>query len=218
MDLMFALPDQTMDEWKSTIDVITELDIQHISAYSLIIEEGTPFYENADRLNLPDDDAAAEMYLETQKMMRSKKFEQYEISNYAKQGYECKHNLGYWKGTPYIGFGLGASSFISNMRFTNDILIDEYITNVNEGQYKRIDEYDASADAYTEFVILGLRLNKGFSCRDFEERFDRDIFSIFEKELNMFLENGLLERRGDNIFIPDKHLLVSNRIMSEFCR
>lgn len=216
-DLMFAIPDQTCGMWRDTLEDMMRFDIQHISAYSLILEEGTRLYDNRYSLNLCSEDDAAVMYEDTAAVLGKYGFKRYEISNYAKEGFECRHNSGYWTGIPYMGFGLGASSYEDCTRFRNTDDIIKYNKTAYEPLKLRTDIQKMSdADRYSEYMILGLRMTTGVSVSEFKRRFDRDIFDVFKHELDRHLSMGTLALRDDNIYIPERYLFVSNSILSDF--
>ena len=217
VDLMFAIPDQNRKIWIETLEKVTELDISHISAYSLILEEGTKLYDCRDSLKLCPDDECALMYEDTLRVLRKHGFERYEISNYSKKGYECRHNIGYWTGTFYKGFGIGASSYENNIRFKNTDDINKYIDFQADYEKAKCDIIRLdSEDLYSEFVILGLRLTKGISVSEFGKRFNKDIFDIFGTELRKHIKLGTLIYKNDRIYISERYMFVSNSILSDF--
>lgn len=216
-DLMFAIPDQTSKMWIETLEKAAELEIPHISAYSLILEEGTRLYNRRDSLKLCSEEECALMYEDTLRILRQHGFERYEISNYSKKGYECRHNIGYWTGAYYKGFGIGASSYENNMRYKNTEDIKKYISIQDDYEDARCDiiELDNN-DLYSEFVILGLRLTNGISVKEFEKRFDKTIFEVFDSELKKHIELGTLIYKNNRIYIPETYMFVSNSILSDF--
>lgn len=216
-DLMFAIPDQTRKIWSETLEKTAELNISHISAYSLILEEGTRLYDCRDSLRLASEDECALMYEDTLRILRRYGFERYEISNYSKKGYECRHNIGYWTGSFYKGFGLGASSYENNIRFKNTDDINKYINIQSDYENAKYDiiELDNN-DLYSEFVILGLRLTRGISVKEFEKRYNKDIFDVFEAELKKHIKLGTLIYKNNKIYIPERYMFVSNSILSDF--
>ena len=173
IDLMSALPGQTCESWKETLSRVTDLDPEHISAYSLIIEEGTPFGERygseEGRKLLPDEDSEREMYHETKRFLKDCGYERYEISNYAKPGRECRHNIGYWTGVPYLGLGLGASSYLDGCRFTVNPDMKQYLEE-KPGMFTDIEKL-TKKDMEEEFFYVGLRMTAGVSLSEFERRF-----------------------------------------------
>lgn len=206
VDLMSALPGQTVAQWKRTMEQVTKLEPEHISAYSLIVEEGTPFYEtyaNHPEL-LPSEDEEREMYYETKAFLASRGYERYEVSNYAKPGYECRHNLSYWNRTDYLGLGLGASSLLGNVRKTNQTELSEYLKGNFEGEEERL----TSKAAMEEYFFLGLRKMEGVKWTDYRPQ--------YEKIVNKLLGEGLLEESGDQIRLTEYGIDVSNYVLSEF--
>ena len=170
IDLMSAIPDQTYEGWIHNLRTVAGLDPEHISAYSLIIEEGTPFASRT--LNLPDEDAEYNMYEATAQILREYGFEQYEISNYAKKGRKCRHNVGYWIRQDYLGFGLGASSLYGKERFANTQDMKKYLENSRTPEKIREKEPPLTReDEMAEFMFLGLRMTRGISKAEFERQF-----------------------------------------------
>ncbi len=216
IDLMFALPGQTLYEWEQTLDYAGRLDVSHISAYSLKIEEGTLFYDIRDSLELPDDETAAKMYDVTAEILGRYGFERYEISNYAKNGAECRHNLGYWTLTPYLGLGLAAASFTGTHRFANTSDPVKYMRNCSNPDLLKENICCVKNELENEFMILGLRLAKGVSAKEFYDRFGSDIYHFFGNRLSRLIKSSFLIQEGDYIRIPEKYFFVSNSIMSEF--
>lgn len=216
IDMMYGLPYQTVEEWQYELEEISELDIRHISAYSLILEEETPMYKLKDELEFPDEDAVAEMFAGTKRILSANGFQRYEISNYAKSGYESKHNTGYWTGIPYLGLGLGAASYFNDLRWSNTSDIYKYLSLSNGGGIEESIQPLSIKDKQSEFVILGLRLTEGISCSCFSEKFKEDIFEIYGKELTKHIKCGTLVREDDRIYIPDEYMFVSNSIMADF--
>ena len=214
-DLMYGIPNQNLKSLDKTLNVIREYKIQHISAYTLKIEEGTPFSHM--RLNIVNDDECADMYEYIVKFLKSEGFNRYEISNFSKPGYESGHNLKYWNCDDYIGFGAGAHSLISGERFSNIKNSDEYIEKIN-AEKSVIDNKRVLSDfeKMSEFVFLGLRLSGGVSVSEFKKRFSFDIYDIFKTQLDRNIRRGTIIKKNDRLIIPDKFVFVSNAIMSEF--
>lgn len=218
VDLMSALPGQTVESWLETLKKVAALEPEHISAYSLIIEEGTPFYEkyggNRGEGVLPDEDSEREMYHKTKTVLKELGYERYEISNYARSGKECRHNIGYWTGVPYLGLGLGAHSYVNGCRFSNVSDLDKY---VSEAPGHRSDEYRLTMqDMQEEFFYVGLRLTRGVSVKEFEERFEVTVESVYPGLLEELIRNGVAEMEGDYFRLTDFGLDISNRVMAEF--
>lgn len=298
VDLMSALPGQDLHSWKSTLRKVLLLRPEHISAYSLIIEEGTPFYErygagaasagrggaghrpvpgkNAEGMEetekgadgakgaravqdirgtretrevrdakgtraareirtasgaraareaddafwppLPDEDTDREMYRQTKEILAAQGYERYEISNYAKPGYECRHNCGYWTGVDYVGLGLGASSYLDGYRYRNVDDIREYLSlDLTEpGAAARDIHHQSLEEQMEEFMFLGLRMSKGVSGSEFFQRFDRNMWNVYEKPLAQLEAQQLIEIHYPQIRLTDRGVDVSNRVLSEF--
>lgn len=220
VDLMSALPGQTVQSWKNTLRKVMMLKPEHISAYSLIIEEGTPFYDryHADQSAFPDEEMDREMYHLTKEIMEAQGFERYEISNYAKPGYECRHNIGYWTGVDYLGLGLGASSYTHGFRYHNVTDIDEYLSlDLSEGGAAARDIQKMSEkEQIEEFMFLGLRMMKGVSGSEFFERFGLNLWSIYGEVFDRLAAQGLLEVRKPEVRLTELGIDVSNMVLSEF--
>ena len=251
VDLMSALPGQTLKSWQDTLQKVTALRPEHISAYSLIIEEGTPFYERFaedERIReegghprlLPEEDVERQMYELTETFLHTKGYERYEISNYAKPGYECRHNCGYWIRKDYLGLGLGASSLVEHQRFQNTSELKTYLEQEYspqcEGQHERIAEtiqlqeetgltqtghhihietLDKKSEM-EEFMFLGLRKTKGISKKEFIERFGCSMDSVYGKPLIESMKQGMMKEEGDRVFLTQDGTLVSNQVLCEF--
>lgn len=218
IDLMSALPNQTMETWQETLKKVTALNPEHISAYSLIIEPGTPFYEAYEEHPelLPSEEEDREMYAWTKKWLQSKGYERYEISNYAKKGKECRHNNFYWTGVSYLGFGIGASSLYRNIRYTN---ISDRFTYIKEENLDAIREEvheNTIEEQMEEFAFLGLRRMEGISKLEFLQRFHRTIEDVYGDVLTKYILQGFLEQKGDKIRLTDEGIDVSNVILAEF--
>ncbi len=198
VDLMAALPYQTVESYTTGLRKIIRLAPEHISAYSLILEEGTPFYQkyNSGCYPLPDEEQERLMYRETEQILAQAGYERYEISNYAKKGYACRHNLVYWQGGDYLGLGLGSSSYMDGVRFHNTT---DFNTYVNQGTYVE-DREELSVQAkMEEFMFLGLRVMAGVSGTEFEKRFGKTMEDVYGDVLRKHEEEGLLqiERKED---------------------
>ena len=215
VDLMSALPGQDVHSWKTTLKKVMMLKPEHISAYSLIIEEGTPFAEC--ELDLPDEDTEYQMYEDTAGILAEYGYQQYEISNYAKDGYACRHNIGYWKRTEYLGLGLGASSLYGENRFSNTRDMQEYLGFSGNTERIRKDVLKLSLkDQIEEFMYLGLRMTEGISEIDFEQNFGQKLENIYGSVLQKYKETGFLEKTGANWRFTRKGIHVSNHILAEF--
>lgn len=234
VDLMAALPYQTVESYTTGLRKIIRLAPEHISAYSLILEEGTPFYQkyNSGCYPLPDEEQERLMYRETEQILAQAGYERYEISNYAKKGYACRHNLVYWQGGDYLGLGLGSSSYMDGVRFHNTT---DFNTYVNQGAYVE-DREELSVQAkMEEFMFLGLRVMAGVSGTEFEKRFGKTMEDVYGDILRKHEEEGLLqiERKEDRkeaaaaepakgktniekVMLTTKGVDVSNYVFADF--
>lgn len=265
VDLMSALPGQDVHSWKNTLRKVVMLKPEHISAYSLIIEEGTPFYDwfgGEDALEgssgkggleggipgggtkagrredalvgnilpgdgrmrrmelppLPDEDTDREIYHLTRQFLAAQGFERYEISNYARPGYECRHNIGYWTGVDYLGLGMGASSYIGGYRYHNTADFGEYLSlNLKKGGAAARDIMELSVEEkMEEFMFLGLRMMRGVSGSEFLGRFGRNMWNLYAVALRRLEGQGLIEIHTPWVRLTDKGIDVSNRVLCEF--
>lgn len=223
IDLISGIPHQTMDSFKESLKKVGDLNPNHISVYSLIIEEGTPFYEmygpeGKFKDSLPNEDIDREMYHFTKEYLSTLGYNRYEISNYAKENKESRHNLKYWKGNNYYGFGIAAASLVDNIRYKNTDNLKEYIDAMGSPEKIRItQEILDIEDCMSEYMILGLRLIKGVSPKEFKARFNEDMENKYGDILNKYLNMGLLHTTIDgNFALTDKGLDVSNSVMEEF--
>jgi oxygen-independent coproporphyrinogen-3 oxidase len=244
VDIMSALPGQDLASYGRTLAKVLELQPEHISAYSLIVEEGTPLSESEELLSmLPSQKLDRRMYQYTKNVLESMGYERYEFSNYAKKGYECRHNIGYWTGASYLGLGLGASSYYEGMRFHNMTGLEAYerlllaSSDDIEGSKPLSDdmEYrnphsdgrilnklreevipDTLRSRMEEFMFLGLRLTKGVSEDDFYTRFGYRMEDIYGDVLFRYAGQGLLKREQSRVALTDAGIDVSNYILADF--
>lgn len=215
VDLMCALPDQTYEGWIRNLRKVAALHPEHISAYSLIIEEGTPFAKR--KLNLPDEDTEYRMYEDTAGILAEYGYEQYEISNYAKKALACQHNVGYWTRKEYLGLGLGAASLWGNQRFSNTSDFSAYLKESGSPEKIRENRETLSLeDEMSEFMFLGLRMTEGVSKAEFLEGFGTPIESVYGNVLDKYKSVGLLEEKEGRIFLTRAGIHVSNGVMAEF--
>ena len=219
VDLITAVPDQTERSYRQSLEQVMELQPEHISAYSLIIEPGTPFeiLEEEGKLLLPDEDEERRMYGLTEDILEKHGYGRYEISNYSKPGFECRHNIGYWQRKDYLGLGLGASSLIGNHRFTNTTDMSIYI----EGKYTTDGWYSDSEvlsvqNEMEEFMFLGLRMIHGICEQDFEFLFGKKIMTVYGEVIEKHVEQGLLKRSQGQIYLTKEGLNLANQVMSDF--
>lgn len=215
VDLMFSLPNQTLKDWTETLENVISLKPDHISAYSLIVEEGTPFFDkfSSNEFSYPSDEEDRQMYYKAKEFLLQNSFNQYEISNFSASGKKCFHNITYWKRREYIGFGLGAHSFIENSRFSNTTDFDKYISGSETVSFK---EELKPSDSYSEFMFLGLRMNEGIKCSDFQKAFNKNIYDIYSNEISKLKNLGLLAVSNDNIRLTEKGIDLSNQVFVEF--
>lgn len=243
VDLMSALPGQTLESYRSTLNKVIELNPEHISAYSLIVEDGTPMEERVEQnlVTLPDEDTEREMYYLTREVALKNGYNRYEISNYAKTGYECRHNEGYWKRVEYLGFGLGAASLYQNKRYSNVSNLNEYIGLLLDGgndedyyggMVYQDDVWDiqedtlnilhgkistlSNKDMMEEFMFLGLRMTEGVSEEKFKMDFGRNIDKVYGYVIEKLEKQHLLEKKDGRIKLTDRGVDISNYVMSEF--
>lgn len=215
LDLMYGLPDQTMDDWKRTLECAAKFGTEHISCYSLKVEEGTPFAKR--KLNLPDDDMVADMYECAVDFLAENGYDRYEISNFSKRGFESRHNLKYWQCDDFVGLGAGAFSCAEGVRFSNVADLSEYIECIETtGSAIENKEVLSDFDKMSEFVFLGLRLKGGISEKEFEIRFKLNIDEIFGMQIEKYRKMGFLIRENGIIRFSDKGFFVSNTILSDF--
>jgi len=220
-DLIFGLPGQSNQDLIQSIDLIDDLLLTHISAYSLKVEENTPFYnmQKKGKLQLPSDDEEREMYYTLRKILKTKGFEQYELSNFSKVGWESRHNLIYWENQPYLGFGVAAHSKIEMKRFSNSEDINVYIK-ANENNleiHENIVDISKEEDLF-ETIILGLRLNKGIDIKAIERNYQIDFFKKYHLAINRLLDLNLivLESKNKIIKLTEGGMDFSNRVFLEF--
>lgn len=207
LDLMIAIPQQTKSSLIDSVKFCAELGVEHISAYILKIEQGTPFYANKDKLCLPNDDEQAEMYLLACEKIEELGYRQYEISNFAKPGKESRHNLKYWNGDEYLGIGSAAHSFLNKERFFYNRSFEEF--------YKGITHSDGEGGSLEEYAMLRLRLCEGLTNKGCKEKFGCNIPQEFYKNAEKFKNSDLLLSDENGIRFTKKGFLVSNALISE---
>ena len=200
LDVMVGVPDSTVDSLKASLDFADSSGVPHISAYLLKIEEGTYFFRNAHKLNIPDEDETADMYLFMSEYLKEKGYLHYEVSNFCKEGFHSRHNMKYWEGVPYLGFGPAAHSFFSGKRFYFPSDISSFINGEKA-------VYDGEGGDGEESVLLGLRTYKGISLSDKNEK--------FIKKAELFAENGFAKIKGERFSLTAEGFLLSNSIISE---
>lgn len=238
IDIMSDIPGQTMRSYLDTLEKVLRCGPEHISSYSLIVEEGTPLAASKELLSLiPDEDADREMYNVTDKLLKAGGYHRYEISNYSKHGYECRHNIVYWTLGEYIGIGIGAASFLYGRRYTNTSDIGSYVDTmerchdldtfgdpvVNSGKVRNIldkmrcIEESLNADRLMEeYMFLGLRMISGVSAEKFNDYFGHSIYDIYGPVIDKYKNSGHLEDDHGLIRLTKKGIDVSNTILADF--
>lgn len=244
IDLMSALPGQSLEKYLASLHKVIQLKPEHISAYSLIIEKGTPFYEKYkfDAVKreagmptefLPSEDTEYEIYEKTQDILTKAGYQHYEISNYARPGFECRHNIGYWKRKDYLGLGLGASSCMDNVRYSNLRSLDSYIEETKHIQKLRLQSDESTlmeyatnlhetADAITriaqmeEFMFLGLRMTDGIARAEFASTFGMQIEAIYNDVLPTLIAQELVEQKAGQIRLTKRGTDISNYVLAQF--
>ncbi len=216
IDIMSDLPTQTFKSYGSTLARVLSFAPEHISAYSLILEENTPFFYDEEIKHLiPDEEIDRKMYAQTKKLLSISGYNRYEISNYSKTGYECRHNLTYWSGGEYIGIGLGSSGYIDGYRYSNISNMKEYIAARSED--KVYDRHVLSRkDMIEEYMFLGLRKIKGISIEEFSSRFEENIYDLYGDIINKYVDMELLIADKDNLRFTDKGIDISNQVLLDF--
>ena len=224
VDLMSSLPGQSEASWENTLKKTVALKPEHISAYSLIIEEGTPFYEKYGKEAearaqgkacsiLPDEDAERNMYYATERILKEAGMHRYEISNYAKPGRESVHNCGYWMRREYVGFGLGASSQLKQLRYKNTECLEDYL----KGDFSKKELLVLTKDnQIEETMYLGLRMMEGIDLLNFEKTFGVSAEIIYKKELTQLIKQELICKEDGRLRLTDRGIDLSNRVLAEF--
>ena len=222
VDLISAIPKQTLGSWEYTLKRVVALEPEHISAYSLIVEEGTPFANRygegcPGEKDLPGEEEERKIYYRTEEILKQAGYHRYEISNYAKTGKESLHNLGYWERKEYLGLGLGAASLIENTRYHNTDNLNFYIEHSAEPNVIQEDRDELSFTArMEEFMFLGLRKMQGVSEMEFALNFGKTIDESYNQQMAHLIEKGLLIRKDGRIMLTKKGIDVSNSVFSEF--
>jgi len=211
VDLMYALPDQTLSRFEESIVCVAELSPEHISLYGLKIEEGTPFWAQRGQLTLPDEDSELAMYLACSEILSKYGYHKYEISNFSKKGYESRHNLRYWHGEEYLGFGVAAHSYFEDERFGNSRDLAAFLR--GEDIVEECVRLDAR-EKRNEYLMLRLRLSEGIDEQELMTRFDLS-FDELSPSLTLWIAHGFLKKEGSRISFTDRGFFVSNAMLSE---
>ena len=212
VDLMYGIPDQSIESFRHSLSEIVALSPEHISSYLLKIEEGTVFAARESELALPDEDMQFEMYSTMTNFLAENGYDKYEVSNFARTGFESRHNVGYWTGREYLGFGVAAHSYFDGERFGNSRDLEAYLDgrDITE-ERERIDGRDAAF----EFVMLGMRMGKGISVDEYGRRFGRGFFEDFPSA-ERFERGGLVRLCNGRIAFTDEGFFVSNTVLAQF--
>ncbi len=215
LDLMYALPTQTISEWEETLKIATSLKPDHVSAYGLILEENTKMFDYVGQglMNLPSEDEYIEMNELTKNILSNLGYFQYEISNYSKPEKECKHNIVYWQCKEYVGLGLGAHSYVSGRRYCNTDSFKDYL----EGDFQEKDvNFLTPADKQSEFMFMGLRMTKGVSFKEFKFLFGKNLLEEYAETISDLRKKGLIEYDNNSLFLTEKGINLSNVVFVEF--
>jgi putative oxygen-independent coproporphyrinogen III oxidase len=219
IDLIYSLPGQTKEDFKDTLEKALALDLPHYSAYSLIVEPKTVFYNlmRKGKLHLPSQDEEAEMYELLMSTMNKHNVHQYEISNFAKKGYESKHNLVYWDNNEYYGFGAGAHGYVNGIRYSNHGPIKKYIKPVSCGELPIIQEHTVTkSESMEEEMFLGLRKTEGVSKVVFQKKFNQDIMEVFQEPIEKMQKRGLLQNGDERVYLTNEGKFLGNEVFQEF--
>ena len=213
VDLMMGIPGQTEESLKSSLAKVSMLHPDHISAYMLIVEPDTPFklYYDEKPSDFPDEETVSAMYEMTVDFLGKKGYRQYEISNFSREGFECRHNIGYWKRVPYLGIGLGASSLFDDTRYRVTTDLQEYLKELSYESEEKL----SMKDIRNETIMLGLRLKEGISYSGLAEEFGEGFAGYTIARLGRYVTDGFMEHDYDRFFFTTKGYLVSNSILSE---
>lgn len=217
VDIMSAIPNQTVAGYEDNLRKVIALKTEHISAYSLIVEEGTPLYNMVERTHgriLPSEDEDREMYAMTKVMLAEAGYSRYEISNYAKPGRECRHNISYWERADYLGFGVAAASLLGKRRFTNTLDVASYIANPIDNHSE--EQLLTLNDEMEEYMFLGLRMMKGVDTERFGELFGKSFDELYGEITARQIEQGLMVRDGNRVRLTDIGIDISNTVMAEY--
>jgi len=219
IDLIYALPGQSMESFRETLDIALGLDLPHYSLYSLILENKTLFmnWVRQGRIIIPNEDVQADMFDETIHRMNQNGLVQYEVSNFAKPGFESQHNLVYWNNDHYFGFGAGASGYLGDVRYRNHGPIQHYLKPLREEKFPVLEETHLSLNnQMEEQMFLGLRKMKGVSKAEFTERFGKSYEEVYGNISQKLVKNGLIKDENGFITLSEKGLFVGNKVFEEF--
>jgi len=218
LDLIFGIPGQSLKTWRENLNRALKLKPEHLSVYSLTIEEGTPFHYlwRQGKLSLPDEEETRKMYLESINLLKAQGYRQYELSNFTRKGFECQHNLSYWQGKEYIGFGAGAHSYLQGARWGNVKQIKKYV----EGYKKETSIIDFKekltlSQKINEFILLGLRMMEGIDLKKLKEDLNFDLENEKKEEITGLIKRRFLKRGKNNLRLTRKGILVADSIIQK---
>lgn len=218
-DLIFGLPGQSLYEWEETLEKVTCERIEHLSCYSLKIEEGTVLEERIKKgkIQVIEDELDRDMYHMAVKKLKSKGFKHYEISNFSRPGFESRHNMIYWKGEEYIGLGAGAHSYFENKRYNNVEKPEDYVYNISRCQIPLENiQVITEEERISEYLILGLRLIDGISLEDFKRKFGKELLELYGDNIGILIKRGLLYFSEGRLKLTDLGLDLANQVFVEF--
>ena len=210
LDLMYGIPEQTPESLTRSLDFVLRLEPEHISAYALKLEEGTPLYRQSPAL--PDDDTVADMYALINETLGKSGYHRYEISNFAKPGYESRHNLRYWRGGDYIGFGVAAASLIGNIRYSQSPDMKAFL----QGKEPDIIEVLDGPGREAEYIMLHLRLSSGVDKKEFREKFKVDFDEKYAPQIKKYAAGGFAVDMDEKFYLTDRGVFVSNTVITDF--
>lgn len=221
IDLMYGLPNQTMEQWKESLQEAFRLKIPHISAYSLLVEPKTIFYNllSKGKLSLPGEDLEAEMYGYLMDEMKRNGYKQYEISNFSYEGKASEHNLLYWNNDEYIGLGAGAHGYVNSIRYSNHGPLKKYMQQLEIGEKPVMMQKEVTyEEKMEEEMFLGLRKNQGVSLSNFDKRYGKSLYEAYGNEIEELLEKELLEIKNDYVFLTNRGRFVGNEVFQYFLK
>ena len=220
LDLMYGLPTQTLDDLKTSVNAALTLAPEHISVYGLTVEEGTPFAaaEAQGRLTLPSEETAEEMYDWLTAELPARGYARYEISNFAREGFESRHNLGYWRNVPYLGIGAAAHGYIDGVRWGNEPATEKYIRAIQTGRSVRTpeDTERTRTNAMEEYAFLALRTVRGIDTADFSRAFGVGIDEVYGAVIEKYSAQGLLRRTEHHVALTDAGMKLGNEVFAAF--
>lgn len=221
LDLMYGLPSQSLGDWQESLEKAISLQPEHLSCYSLIIEEETPFqiWESEGLIKVPGEDLQSEMYDLAREFLAKHDYAHYEISNFAKEGFESRHNLLYWENRPFLGLGSGATGYLARERYTNKAHVDGYIQSISKGEFPLEISTKVSLDQeMEETMMVGMRLLRGVEEQDFILRYGQSYFQVFGDEIRKLMELGLVTFTDGHLHVTERGLALENQVSAVFLR